>query len=96
MSERAREPLFFDHADDELEPEPAADGAGTGGPPTAVGSGFGEGGEDEPPFDFVVVRRYGAGGRRRSREVPLVTRIRRGLWQRKTQGWVRGIASAYG
>jgi hypothetical protein len=50
MSERAREPLFFEDEEEEVAPEPATGSAGGHGPPTAVGSGLGEGGgNDEPP-----------------------------------------------
>ena len=53
MSERAREPLFFEELEEEEpEPQPATGSAGSLGPPTAVGSDFedGEGGgESDPP-----------------------------------------------
>jgi len=40
MSERAREPVFFEDVEEETEPEPTTESAGVGGPPTAVGSGL--------------------------------------------------------
>ena len=59
MSERAREPVFLEEVEEEPEPEPATEGTGVRGPPTAVGSGLGEGGgEDEPP-GVIYGRRLG-------------------------------------
>jgi Bacterial RNA polymerase, alpha chain C terminal domain len=57
MSEKVREPLFFEDADDEPEPEPSTESAGSGGRLTAVGSDLGNGeGDEEPPM--VVLRRW--------------------------------------
>ena len=50
MSERAREPVFFEDAEEEPEPEPSTESAGSGGALTAVGSDLGgDEGEGEPP-----------------------------------------------
>jgi len=51
MSERAREPLSFEDLEEEAKPEPTTGSAGGRGPPTAVGSGIGEGGggREDPP-----------------------------------------------
>lgn len=71
MSERAREPVFFEEVEEAPEPEPATEGAGTLGPPTAVGSGLGEdGGEDEPP-GVMYGRRLGSGDEREGKGGPL-------------------------
>jgi len=52
MSERAREPLFFEDAE-EAEPKPSTESAASGGSLTAVGSGvWDSGGDDEPPIEF--------------------------------------------
>jgi hypothetical protein len=56
MSERAREPRFFEDTQEEPEPEPSTESAGSGGLRTAVGSGIGDGGDDEPPIEVSVVR----------------------------------------
>ncbi len=53
MSERAREPLFFEDPEGEGEPEPSRESAGSGGSLTSVGSGLRDsGGDDEPPIEF--------------------------------------------
>jgi hypothetical protein len=52
MSERAREPLFIEDAE-EAEREPSTESAGSGGSLTAVGSGvWDSGGDYEPPIEF--------------------------------------------
>jgi hypothetical protein len=63
MSERAREPLFFEDVEEEPEPQPSTESSGSGGLLTAVGSGLGDDeGEGEPPIEVVVVRGDDPGG----------------------------------
>jgi Bacterial RNA polymerase, alpha chain C terminal domain len=75
MSERAREPLFFEDTE-EVEPEPATESAGSGGSRTAVGGGLADrGGEDEPPIEFDIVPGDDPGGESASVERHLGTAI---------------------
>ena len=53
MTERAREPLFFEDVEEQAEPEPSTESAGSGGSQTAAGSGLRDsGGDEEPPIEF--------------------------------------------
>jgi hypothetical protein len=52
MSERAREPVFFEDTEEEPEPEPSTESAGRGGALTAVGSDLGDDESNgEPPAE---------------------------------------------
>jgi Bacterial RNA polymerase, alpha chain C terminal domain len=77
MSERAREPLFFEEAEEEAEPEPAVESAGSGGSRTAVGNGLDDGeGADEPPIEPGPLRGDDPGRERATMERHLGTAIR--------------------
>ena len=77
MSERAREPLFFEAVEEELQPEPSTESAGSGGLLTAVGSDLGDGGgDDERPIGAGGVRGDDPGDKGRTMKRHLGAAIR--------------------